>query len=104
MLKSNRVYREKQFILRESYNKLIKSTDNNTKVIVQGVIDLVLDNDDGVYIIDYKTNRGVSAEELVDKYRLQLEIYAQAFELATGKSVNKKFLYSFSLGQLINIG
>lgn len=100
---AKQVYREKQFLLCENYNKLIKSTDNNTKVIVQGVIDLVVISDSGVYLIDYKTNRGVSAEQLIQEYRLQLQLYAKAFELATGIEVSKCFLYSFHLGKLIEV-
>lgn len=97
------VYQEKQFLLCEKYNKLIKTTDNNTKVIVQGVIDLVIVRGDEVYLIDYKTNRGVSDTQLTDLYRLQLELYSRAFEEATGKSVSHKCIYSFCLGKLIEV-
>lgn len=97
------VYKEKQFLLCENYNKLIKSTDNNTRVIVQGVIDLVVVSEEGTYLIDYKTNRGITETQLVDEYRIQLDLYSHAFELATGVKVSKKFLYSFSLGKLIEV-
>lgn len=103
ILNAKKVYREKQFLLCENYNKLVKSTDNNTKVIVQGVIDLAIECDDGIYLIDYKTNRGVTEENLIEEYKLQLEIYAHAFELATNLKVKRKFLYSFSLGKLIEV-
>lgn len=103
ILNAHKVYKEKQFLLCENYNKLLKSTDNNTKVIVQGVIDLVVMNDDGAYLIDYKTNRGVSASQLIDEYRVQLELYAYAFEMATNIKIKKKYLYSFTLGLLIEV-
>jgi len=98
-----KIYKEKQFLLCDNYNKLVKSTDNNTKVIVQGVIDLVIIRDDGVYLIDYKTNRGITAEQLAKEYSLQLNLYSHAFEEATGISVTHKFLYSFTLGKLIEV-
>ena len=101
--RAQQIYKEKQFLLRENYNKLVDFSDNNTKVIVQGVIDLIVIRDDGVCIIDYKTNRGVSKSELSDMYRLQLKLYSIAFEKATNLKVTKKFLYSFALGELIEI-
>jgi ATP-dependent helicase/nuclease subunit A len=72
-------------------------------VIVQGIIDLVVVRDDGVYLIDYKTNRGMTAEELSKTYSLQLKLYSHAFKEATGIEITKKFLYSFKLGRLINV-
>ena len=97
------VYREKQFLLCENYNKLVGFTDNNTKVIVQGVIDLAcVIEDGGAYIIDYKTNK-VKEDTLVQMYGLQLSLYAKAFKEATGVDVKRKYLYSFHLGKLIHV-
>lgn len=101
--KSHEVYKEKQFLMQENYNKLIKNSDNNTRVIIQGIIDLVAVTDDGAYLIDYKTNRTNSEEKLIDEYRLQLEIYKLAFEKATNIPIKRKFLYSFYMGKLIEI-
>lgn len=101
--KAQQVYREKQFLLCENYNKLVGFTDNNTKVIVQGVIDLACRFEDGsACIIDYKTNR-VNEDTLVQMYGLQLNLYAKAFEAATGVPVQTKYLYSFHLGKLIRV-
>ncbi|MBE5736649.1 MAG: hypothetical protein E7356_04805 [Clostridiales bacterium] len=100
---ADKLYKEKQFLLCDNYNKLVKSTDNNTKVIVQGVIDLVVVRGEDVYLIDYKTNRGVTEEELKQEYSLQLDLYSHAFESATGLSITHKYLYSFYLGKLVEI-
>lgn len=100
---ANRVYKEKQFLMQESYNKLVKNSDNNTKVIVQGVIDLVVENDGGAVLIDYKTNKISSPKALVDEYAMQLDIYAHAFELATGIKITQKYLYSFYMHKLIEV-
>lgn len=101
--KAKNVYREKQFLLQENYNKLIKNSDNNTKVIVQGVIDLVVEMDDGAYLIDYKTNRTKNEDFLKNEYKLQLEIYKKAFEKATNIPIKRTFLYSFYMGKLIEV-
>ena len=103
ILNSNQIYQEKQFVMRENYNKLVKNSDNNTKVIIQGIIDLVVVNNEGAYLIDYKTNRTSNTSELINQYSLQLEIYKTAFEKATNIKISKKFLYSFYLKRLIEV-
>jgi len=103
ILRAKSVYKEKQFLLQENYNKLVKNSDNNTKVIVQGVIDTVLIFDGEAYLIDYKTNKTQNEEFLKNHYKLQLEIYKLAFEKATNIKITKKFLYSFYLNKLIEI-
>lgn len=97
------IYREKQFLLRENYNKLVKNSDNNSKVIVQGIIDLVIDNGEDVILIDYKTNKTKNEQLLIDKYSLQLNIYKLAFEKATNLKITKVYLYSFYNKKLIEI-
>lgn len=103
IMNAESVYKEKQFVMQENYNKLVKNSDNNTKVIIQGVIDLVVVKDGETLLIDYKTNRTSNEQELISNYRLQLEIYKLAFENATNCHVDKKFLYSFYLNKLIEV-
>lgn len=38
-----------------------------------------------------------TAEELIRRYQVQLDYYAQALERLTGKSVKEKLIYSFAL-------
>lgn len=97
------VYKEKQFLMQESYDKLVKNSDNNTKVVVQGVIDLVIELDGEAILIDYKTNKTTNAQMLIDEYSLQLDIYKRAFELATGIKITKKYIYSFYQKRLIEV-
>ena len=103
ILNAQKVYKEKQFVMQQNYNKIVKNSDNNTKVIVQGIIDLVVVKDGEAILIDYKTNRTKDTNLLAQNYALQLEIYKQAFEKATNIAINKKFLYSFYLGKLIEV-
>ena len=103
ILDADQVYKEKQFVMQENYNKLIKNSDNNTKVIIQGIIDLVVVKDGKSMLIDYKTNRTRNEQELINNYSLQLQIYKIAFEKATNLKIDKIFLYSFYLNKLIEI-
>lgn len=102
-LSATSVYKEKQFIMQEDYNKLVKNSDNNTKVIVQGVIDLVIVQGDRAMLVDYKTNKVSNPQTLIDEYSMQLDIYAKAFELATNIKITDKYLYSFYQHKLIEV-
>ena len=103
ILSADQVYKEKQFVMQQNYNKIVKNSDNNTKVIVQGIIDLVVVKNGKSYLIDYKTNRTNDEQKLISSYALQLQIYSQAFEKATNIAITHKYLYSFSMGKLIEV-
>ena len=62
--------------------------------------------DDSFSALDYKTDK-VSyrngANELIQKYKVQLEHYAEALERLTGKKVKEKIIYSFTLNREISV-
>lgn len=70
-------------------------------VIVQGVIDLLIDNGDSFTVVDYKTTRGENI--LNEAYKTQLKIYSEAVEKVLGKKVKSKYIYSFKLKRLFEI-
>ena len=61
----------------------------------------MLVEDDGVVILDFKTDRTDNPQDLADAYSEQLNIYALACEKIFNKSVKEKIIYSFSLSQEI---
>lgn len=69
-------------------------------VLVQGVIDCLVDEGDGLLLLDYKTDRisKDQQEQLAFLYRGQLNLYAGAVENIFKRSVTEKYLYLFSLG------
>lgn len=75
------------------------------RVLVQGVIDCLLDEGDGFVLIDYKTDelRPGRVEELVAKYRPQVDLYALAVERILKKPVKEKYLYFLSGGLAVKI-
>lgn len=72
--------------------------------MIKGIIDLMFEEPEGLVIVDYKSDMGMSAEELRVRYSNQLEIYRGAIELTTGKKVSELWLYSIELEQEIRIG
>ena len=67
-------------------------------VIIEGIIDLLYEDDDGrMVILDYKSDRVDGAAEVaakLDNYRMQGAAYAAAIEQATGRTVKAvQFLF-----------
>lgn len=72
-------------------------------ILVQGIIDVYFEEEDGLVVLDYKTDRVHEAKELVDKYHAQLDYYAKALEQLTRKKVKEKIIYSFTLKEEIHL-
>lgn len=85
------------------YNQINKEDDEN--ILVQGVIDLFfIDKDDKLILVDYKTDYVQHENELVEKYKGQLDLYKEALEQSLDKKVDKMCIYSVYLNKLIEIG
>lgn len=72
-------------------------------VAVQGIADAVLVFEDGVEIVDYKTDHVRDGEILREKYRRQLLLYRAALEKKLSLPVNKCTIYSLYLSQEIDV-
>lgn len=73
------------------------------KVFVQGVTDGVIIKGDSALIVDYKTDRVKTPEELANRYREQMKIYCRAVSDVLGKKVTGCSLYSFHLGDVVKV-
>lgn len=74
--------------------------------LIQGIIDVFWIEDDGITVLDYKTDRVDTAQELIDRYATQLKLYADALErvfAARKMRVKEILIYSFRLEKLIPI-
>ena len=84
------------------YNQINKEDDED--ILVQGVIDLFfIDKDDNLILVDYKTDYVQCENELVEKYKGQLDLYKEALEQSLDKKVDKMCIYSVYLNKLIEI-
>ena len=96
--KSKCVYREKRFSVSDIDKK------SKEKILVQGVIDCFFENEDNSFtVVDYKTDRVKTTDELVNRHKNQIRYYQRAVERMTGKTVSKTILYSFALGKAIEV-
>ena len=67
--------------------------------MIQGIIDVYFEEEDGLVLLDYKTDAVPDLEMLWQRYETQLDYYQEALERLTGKKVKERILYSFHLGQ-----
>lgn len=77
-------------------------------VLVQGIIDVFWLEDDKIILLDYKTDRVKTADELITRYQKQLELYADALcRIFSTKEKRiesaEKLIYSFSLDAVIGV-
>lgn len=102
-----KLFREKQFMTGISADEIYKDTDAKELIIVQGVIDMYYETNAGIVLVDYKTDRVPKGDsgrnELISRYRGQLEQYKKAIEMILEKPVTGIKIYSFSLAEVINL-
>lgn len=72
------------------------------KVLLQGVIDLIVLEEDGFVVVDYKASHA-SDEKLVNRYKYQLELYAYCAEKILNKACKKKIIYKIFDGKMLEI-
>lgn len=73
------------------------------KVILQGIIDAFIMEEEGIILVDYKTDRVKDGAELRNRYQKQIDLYSEALEQILGKKVKRRVLYSFSLGEEVDL-
>lgn len=101
--RSNRLHREQPFVLGLSANRLNTDFPEDETVLIQGIIDVYLEEEDGIVLADYKTDLVKDPKELILRYRVQLDYYEEALVRLTGKCVKEKLIYSFGLEQEITL-
>lgn len=72
-------------------------------VLVQGVADCVIEKDGELFLVDYKTDRHRTPEQLRDLYAPQLALYREALQRRLGLPVARCSLYAFALGREIEV-
>ncbi len=102
--KSSVKKREMRFLTELPVEKIDTSLKNyNETVIVQGAVDICFVEDDGLVILDFKTDRVEDIEDLAKAYGEQLAVYAIACEKIFGLKVKEKIIYSFSKSDTVVI-
>ena len=118
MRAARKIYRELRFNV--SFPASIFTSDEkkkkayeDKKILVQGVIDCIIEREDGeLILIDYKTdrltraeleNKALAAEKLTRVHTSQLSYYRMAVEKMFGKAPLSVAVYSLPLGDTVEI-
>lgn len=98
-----KLFKEQPFVLSVEAADIYPGNCSGEKILVQGIIDVYYEEEDGLIVLDYKTDKVRKASDLTEKYHAQLDYYAQALTRLTGKRVKEKVIYSFTLKEEIRV-
>ena len=101
--KGYKIYRElpffREFKVVDLYTELDKEVYGDEMLRLQGIIDCFFEDEDGVVLIDYKTDYVEDGKEdkILERYKVQIDLYSQTLEQILGKKVDEKYLYLFGI-------
>ncbi|REK77414.1 helicase-exonuclease AddAB subunit AddA [Paenibacillus paeoniae] len=86
------------------YGKRDAGLDDES-ILIQGVIDCLFEDKNGITLLDYKTDRIYMSnwEQAAERHRFQLELYAEATEAVLKRKVDELYLYFFDGSKLIKL-
>lgn len=100
MKRASRVLREYEFGVLLDAASLLKDGPADEQILLNGAIDLLLFEESGLTVVDFKTDRVVPGgeREKAEEHRLQLELYARAAEQVFGLPVREKWVWFLRQG------
>ena len=101
LIASKRVERELPFSMLFDGNRVYPDVENGERLFLQGIIDTAFVEDDQWVLVDYKTDRVKSGDELIRRYKIQMDLYKEALETLTDMSVKASYIYSFRLHEAV---
>lgn len=101
--KRDELFLEKPFVLGKPANEIEEGMTSEELVLIQGIVDVFFIEEGKVVVLDYKTDRVKTKEQLIGRYQTQLELYAEALAKVFEVEVGEKIIYSFALEETIEI-
>ena len=111
MRKAENVRREVPFMMSLPANIAYPDwQEGEEEVLVQGVIDCLFEDEQGLVLVDYKTDaitgrfqNGFEGAKpiLIDRYQTQLQLYTRAVEGILNKTVTHRYLFFFDGAHLL---
>ena len=102
---AEKLHREWRFTVELSADRLSMFTQAQhpgEMIVLQGECDLLLISESEATVVDYKTDQVSSTDTLIERYRDQLVLYADAVAAVTGLPV-QCYIYSFKLSELRHV-
>ena len=101
LIASKRVERELPFSMLFDGNRVYPDVEKGERLFLQGIIDTAFVEDDQWVLVDYKTDRVKSGDELIRRYKIQMDLYKEALETLTDMPVKASYIYSFRLHEAV---
>lgn len=101
MLDSRRIEREYPIFAELPARDIHVQQDGLT--IVQGRADMFFYEDDGIVLVDYKSDTKANLEKELEAYAKQLDIYRTLLPIMTGVRVKEIYIYSFSCDMAVMV-
>ena len=103
--RKHKLYKERQFVTGILFSQMNQEASTDDYVIVQGIIDVYFEENEGLVLVDYKTDRIKEGGEdlLIKRYHAQMESYKDALEKIMKKPVKEIYIYSVILQKTIQI-
>ena len=89
------LHREYPFSILIPAAEFYPGVPGDERILLQGVVDCWFEAEDGITLVDFKTNRitAEAAREKAEDYRMQMTAYARALEEITGLPVRRKVIW-----------
>ena len=103
---ARKVEREFPFTLLIGAEELTGQAAAGDQILLQGVVDCFFETEEGITVVDFKTDRVRNGEELTRRaqhYRTQLETYSRALEQVMEKPVTRSVLYFLHIGEKVEL-
>ena len=101
LIASERVERELPFSMLFDGNRVYPDVETGERLFLQGIIDTAFVEDGQWVLVDYKTDRVKSGDELIRRYKIQMDLYKEALETLTDMPVKASYIYSFRLHEAV---
>ena len=103
LINAKRIERELPFSMLFDGKRVYDTLEDGENLFLQGIIDTAFEEDGEWVLVDYKTDRVKSGEDLIKRYTIQMDLYKEALQRLTGMPVKASYIYSFRLHDAISI-
>lgn len=101
LINAKRIERELPFSMLFEGKRVYDTLEDGENLFLQGIIDTAFEEDGEWVLVDYKTDRVKSGEDLIKRYKIQMDLYKEALQRLTGMPVKACYIYSFRLHDAI---
>ncbi|MBE5818139.1 MAG: helicase-exonuclease AddAB subunit AddA [Clostridiales bacterium] len=101
-----KIKREMNFSYLIDANTIYPEVTEDVKILMQGVADLVFEDENGINVlVDYKTDSVSAGNEslLIKRHSSQVNLYKRAIEDIDGIRIQEVYIYSFALNKFIKM-